>query len=77
MSVVCCQVVVSATRRSLVQRIPAKYDVCEYDLETSTKGRSRCTRNFEQQVPPQKKKNYSVTAIEIFEDRNIHQNGVL
>jgi hypothetical protein len=36
LSVMCCQVQVSGSGRSLAQRIPTDRDVSEYDLETST-----------------------------------------
>ena len=39
-SVVCCQVEVSATGRSLVQRSPTECGVSECDLDTSTTRRS-------------------------------------
>jgi hypothetical protein len=47
--VACCQVEVTATGRSLVQRIPIAYRVCgtECDLETSTRKRPRPTRAVE------------------------------
>jgi len=35
-SVVCCQVEVSETSRSLIQRSPTVCGVTEFDLETST-----------------------------------------
>jgi hypothetical protein len=35
-AVVCCEVEVSATGRSLVQRSPTECGVSEYDIETST-----------------------------------------
>jgi hypothetical protein len=43
-SVVYCQVQVSATGRSLVQRSPSECGVSEFDLETSTIRRPRPTR---------------------------------
>ena len=46
-SVVCCQVRVSATDRSLVQIRPTECGVSEYDLETLTRRKSRPTRNVE------------------------------
>ena len=45
LSVVCCQVQVSVTGRSLVQRIPTKCGVSECDLETSTMRKPRPTRD--------------------------------
>ena len=44
MSVVCCEVEVSATGRSLVQRSLTKCGVSECDLETSTVRMPRPTR---------------------------------
>ena len=72
--VVFCQVVVSATARSLVQRSPTECGVSECDLETSTKEKSRPTRIFD---PREQIKNYSVTATEMCKDRNIHTYGLL
>jgi hypothetical protein len=46
-SVVCCQVEVSATGRSLVQRSPTECVVSERDLETSTMKRPRPIRALE------------------------------
>jgi hypothetical protein len=46
-SVVCCQVEVSASGRSLVQRSPTECGVSECDLETSTMRRRRPTRAVE------------------------------
>jgi hypothetical protein len=46
-NVVCCQVEVSATGRSLIQRSPTKCGVSECDLETSTMRRPRPTRALE------------------------------
>ena len=46
-SIVCCQVGVSAKGRSLVQRSPTVYGVSECDLETSTVRRPRTTRAVE------------------------------
>ena len=43
-SVVCCQVVFSATGRSLIQRSPNEYGVPVCDLETSTMRRPRPER---------------------------------
>jgi len=43
-SVICCQVEVSATGQSLVQRSRTECDVSDWDLETSTKRRPRSTR---------------------------------
>jgi hypothetical protein len=43
-SVVCCQIEVSATGQSLVQRSPTECDVSDCDLEISTKRRPRSTR---------------------------------
>jgi len=40
-NVVCCQVEVSATSRSLVQRSPTNYEVSACDFETSRVGRPR------------------------------------
>jgi hypothetical protein len=40
MSVVCCQVEVSAPGRSLIQKSPIEWDVCEYDREASIMRRS-------------------------------------
>ena len=65
LNVVCCQVVVSATGRSLVQRSSTECCVPECDLETSTKGKSRPTRTSD---PREQIKNYSVTAIEMCKD---------
>jgi len=45
-SVVCCQVEVSATSLSLVQSSPAESDVCECDLEISRMRRSKPTRGL-------------------------------
>ena len=45
--VVCCQVEVSATDRSPIQRSSTECDVTEYDLETSTMRKSRLTRAVE------------------------------
>jgi hypothetical protein len=42
-----CQVQVSATGRSLIQRSPTDCDVSEYDLETSTMRRPRPTTAIE------------------------------
>jgi hypothetical protein len=47
MSVVCCQVEVSARGRSLVQRSPTKCGVTECDLETSKMRRPRPIRAVE------------------------------
>ena len=44
-SVVCCQVEVSETSRSLVQRIPGGYRVSECDRVTSIMRRPRLTRH--------------------------------
>jgi hypothetical protein len=46
-SVVCCQVEVSASVRSLFQRSPTECGVCEYDLETSMTRRPRPIRALE------------------------------
>ena len=46
-SVVCCQVEVSATGRSLVQRSPIECGVSECDLETCTSRRPRLARVIE------------------------------
>jgi len=46
-SVMYCQVEVSATDRSLVQRIPIECDVSECDLETSAMRKSSLTRAVE------------------------------
>ena len=46
-SVVCCQVEVCATGRSLVQRSPTECGVSECDLETSTMSWLRPTRAVE------------------------------
>ena len=46
-SVRCCQVEVSTTGRSLVQRIPAECGVSECDTETSTMRMSRPTSAVE------------------------------
>ena len=43
-SIVCCQVQVSATGRSLVQRSPTECGVSECDLEISTIRRPRPTK---------------------------------
>jgi hypothetical protein len=43
-NVVCCQVEVSATGRSLVEGSPAEYGVSECHLETSRTRRLRATR---------------------------------
>ena len=43
----CCQVGVSATDRSLVQRSPTECGVSECDLETLTRRTSRHTRDVE------------------------------
>jgi ribosome-binding protein aMBF1 (putative translation factor) len=40
----CCQLEVSATGRSLIQRSPTEYDVSEFDVETSTMRRPRPAR---------------------------------
>jgi hypothetical protein len=48
-SVVCCQVEVSATGRSLVQRNPTECSVSGCDLETSDVRRPRPTRAVELQ----------------------------
>ena len=45
--VMCCQVEVSATGRSLVQRRPIECGASECDLETSTMRKSRPTRVVE------------------------------
>jgi len=42
-SVRCCEVEVSATGRSLVQRIPTEFGVSECDIEISTMRMSRST----------------------------------
>ena len=44
---VCCQVEISATDRSFIQRNPAECGVSERDLETSTVGRPRPTGTVE------------------------------
>ena len=44
-SVVCCQVEVSSTERSLVQRSPTECGVSDCDLETSTMRRHWPTRD--------------------------------
>jgi len=46
-SVVCCQVLGSATSRSLIQRRPTECDVSESDLETSAMRRPSSTRSVE------------------------------
>jgi len=46
-SVGCCQVEVSVTGRSLVQRSPTECDASECDLKTSTLRRPRPTRAAE------------------------------
>jgi hypothetical protein len=52
LSIVCCQVEVSATGRSLVQGSPTKCGVSECDLETSTSRMPSPLRTVE----PRKKK---------------------
>ena len=47
MSVVCFQIEVSATGRSLVRRSPTERGVSERDLEISTMRMPRSTRNVE------------------------------
>ena len=47
LSVVCCQVEVSASGCLLAQRSATDCGVSEYDLETSTMRRSRTTRDVE------------------------------
>ena len=46
-SVMCCQVQVAATGRSLVQRCLTEYGVTERDLETSTMRKSSPTKTVE------------------------------
>ena len=46
-SVTCCQVEVSVTGRSLVQRSPTERGVSECDLENSSKRMLRSTRAVE------------------------------
>jgi hypothetical protein len=46
-SIVCCQVEVSATGRSLVQKSPTECGVYGRDLETSVMRRLRTTRAVE------------------------------
>jgi hypothetical protein len=46
-SIVCCQVEVSAMGRSFVQGNPTECDVSECDLETSTMSRARTTTAVE------------------------------
>jgi hypothetical protein len=45
-NVVCCQVEVSGSGRSLVQRIPTKCGVSECDRESSIMSRPRSTRGY-------------------------------
>jgi hypothetical protein len=59
--VLCCQVEVSATGWSLVQRSPTECGVSECDREASTMRRPRPTRAVE----PWKKKNINICKIEI------------
>jgi len=46
-SCVCCQVGVSATDRSLIQKSPTECGVSECDLETLTRRKCRPTRDVE------------------------------
>ena len=46
MNVVCCQVEVSASDRSLFQKSPVECDVCEYDREALIMRRSWPTGAF-------------------------------
>ena len=50
MSVVCCQVNVSASGRSLIQGSPTEYDVSECDIENSKMRRPRPARAVEPKV---------------------------
>jgi hypothetical protein len=59
-SVVCCQVEVSATGRSLVQRSPTECGVSERDLETSIRKGPSPTRAVE----PWKKSSYVFVCIQ-------------
>ena len=46
-SVVCCEVEISASGRSLVQRSPTECDVSQYDREEATMSRPKQTRAVE------------------------------
>jgi len=49
-SVVCCQVDVSASDRSLIQRSPTECDMSDFDIENSMMRRPRPARDVETKV---------------------------